>query len=140
MPRADIISAIEQGQLDDLLDYDELLTELLVDPSCLLSTLGFKEDHITFQPTLCVIPPVSHSLLTRTVHSKYDVGSKEYDTSYKQRSPRWCDRICEYLLSLKTTRCLPVLQCIVLRRLARFVHSYTAATRRLLLIIECVSS
>ena len=69
-----IISSIHAGDLASLLPHDQLLREIKLNLGCRLR--GFSEGPITFNPTY-----------------KYDLHSKEYDSSVKHRSPAWCDRI-----------------------------------------------
>ena len=68
------IAAVQSGQLDFLLQHDQLLKEVRYNRSFRLHT--FVEAPITFPPTY-----------------KYDRRSSEYDTSGKSRVPAWCDRI-----------------------------------------------
>ena len=72
--RDTLISAIHSGDLTTLLPHDQLLRELKSNLGFRLR--GFSEGPITFNPTY-----------------KYDLHSKEYDSSEKLRSPAWCDRI-----------------------------------------------
>jgi hypothetical protein len=74
MPRNTIIEAVKQGNLGKLLDRDQLLLSRKRNPG--LRLRAFTELPITFAPTY-----------------KYDVGTDNYDTSEKQRSPAWCDRL-----------------------------------------------
>lgn len=74
IPRHIIISAIQQNNLAKLLDRDQLLASRRKNPGFRLRS--FIEAPITFAPTY-----------------KYDVGTDEYDSSEKKRSPAWCDRI-----------------------------------------------
>jgi len=69
-----IISSINAGDIASLLPHDQLNREIKFNFGCRLR--GFTEGPITFSPTY-----------------KYDVHSKEYDTSVKHRSPAWCDRV-----------------------------------------------
>jgi endonuclease/exonuclease/phosphatase family metal-dependent hydrolase len=69
-----IISSVESGDLDHLLQHDQLLKEVKQNPYFRLR--NFKEQHITFAPTY-----------------KYDRNTSTYDTSSKRRAPAWCDRI-----------------------------------------------
>jgi hypothetical protein len=69
-----IVSSIQAGDLASLLPHDQLLREFKFKPGFRLR--GFSEGLITFKPTY-----------------KYDLHSEHYDSSEKQRSPAWCDRI-----------------------------------------------
>ena len=69
-----IISSINAGDQTSLLPHDQLLREVKSNLGFRLR--GFSEGPITFKPTY-----------------KYDLHSKEYDSSVKRRSPAWCDRI-----------------------------------------------
>lgn len=69
-----VINHVQAGHLEHLLQYDQLLHELKVNPAFRLHT--FSEAPITFAPTY-----------------KYDRHSTTYDTSEKRRIPAWCDRI-----------------------------------------------
>ncbi|KAJ5837116.1 Endonuclease/exonuclease/phosphatase [Penicillium robsamsonii] len=74
IPRNVIIDAVRQNNLPKLLDRDQLLASRRKNPGFRLRS--FTESPITFAPTY-----------------KYDVGTDEYDSSDKKRSPAWCDRI-----------------------------------------------
>ncbi|CDM29778.1 hypothetical protein DTO013E5_6137 [Penicillium roqueforti] len=74
IPRNVIIDAVRQNNLPKLLDRDQLLASRRKNPGFRLR--AFTESRITFAPTY-----------------KYDVGTDEYDSSDKKRSPAWCDRI-----------------------------------------------
>lgn len=74
IPRHVIINAIRQNNLPKLLERDQLLASRRKNPGFRLRS--FVEAPITFAPTY-----------------KYDVGSDEYDSSEKKRSPAWCDRV-----------------------------------------------
>jgi hypothetical protein len=74
MTRDSVISAVKQGNLAKLLDRDQLLLSRKRNPGMRLR--AFNEASITFAPTY-----------------KYDVGTDNYDTSEKKRSPAWCDRL-----------------------------------------------
>ena len=74
IPQHVIISAIRQNNLPKLLDRDQLLASRRKNPGFRLRS--FLEAPITFAPTY-----------------KYDVGTDNYDSSEKKRSPAWCDRI-----------------------------------------------
>lgn len=73
-PRDGVISELKRGQMTKLLERDQLLVSRRKNPGFRLR--AFEERPITFNPTY-----------------KYDVGTDTYDTSEKQRSPAWCDRI-----------------------------------------------
>ena len=74
LPRETVLYAIRRGDLEKLLDHDQLLTQRRKNPGFRLRP--FSEPPLTFAPTY-----------------KYNVGSEEYDTSEKKRTPAWCDRI-----------------------------------------------
>jgi hypothetical protein len=74
MPRNTVIQAVKDNNLPKLLDRDQLLLSRKRNPGFRLR--AFTEAPITFAPTY-----------------KYDVGTDNYDTSEKQRSPAWCDRL-----------------------------------------------
>jgi endonuclease/exonuclease/phosphatase family metal-dependent hydrolase len=74
IPRNVIIDAVRQNNLPKLLERDQLLASRRKNPGFRLRS--FTEAPITFAPTY-----------------KYDVGTDQYDTSEKKRSPAWCDRI-----------------------------------------------
>lgn len=74
IPRNVIIDAIRQNNLAKLLDRDQLLASRRKNPGFRLRS--FTEAPITFAPTY-----------------KYDVGTDQYDSSEKKRSPAWCDRV-----------------------------------------------
>lgn len=74
MPRNTIIEAVKARNLPKLLDRDQLLASRRKNPGFRLR--AFNEAPITFSPTY-----------------KYDVGTDQYDSSEKKRSPAWCDRL-----------------------------------------------
>ncbi|KAI8933278.1 hypothetical protein NX059_009906 [Plenodomus lindquistii] len=74
MPRNTVVAAVQQGNLQKLLERDQLLLSRKRNPGFRLR--AFNEMPINFAPTY-----------------KYDVGTDNYDTSDKQRSPAWCDRL-----------------------------------------------
>ncbi|KAF2728395.1 DNase I-like protein [Polyplosphaeria fusca] len=74
MPRNVVIEAVKQGNLPKLLDRDQLLLSRKRNPGFRLR--AFNEAPINFAPTY-----------------KYDVGTDNYDSSEKRRSPAWCDRL-----------------------------------------------
>ncbi|ROW09119.1 hypothetical protein VPNG_05705 [Cytospora leucostoma] len=74
MSRDTVVIAVKQGNLPKLLDRDQLLVARRRRPDFKLR--AFEEMPITFAPTY-----------------KYDVGTDDYDSSEKKRSPAWCDRL-----------------------------------------------
>ncbi|EDP51065.1 hypothetical protein KXX16_004951 [Aspergillus fumigatus] len=74
IPRNVIIEDIRNNNLAKLLERDQLLASRRKNPGFRLRS--FTEAPITFAPTY-----------------KYDVGTDEYDSSEKKRSPAWCDRV-----------------------------------------------
>ncbi|KAF4120683.1 hypothetical protein GMORB2_2686 [Geosmithia morbida] len=74
MSRDTVVGAVKQGNLAKLLERDQLLVARRRNPTFRLR--AFDEMPITFPPTY-----------------KYDVGTDQYDSSEKKRSPAWCDRI-----------------------------------------------
>ena len=74
MTRDAITNVLKGNNLEKLLDRDQLLLSQRRNPGFYLR--NFDEGQITFAPTY-----------------KYDVGTDEYDTSDKRRSPAWCDRV-----------------------------------------------
>jgi endonuclease/exonuclease/phosphatase family metal-dependent hydrolase len=74
IPRNVIIDAVRQNNLTTLLERDQLLASRRKNPGFRLRS--FIEAPITFAPTY-----------------KYDVGTDQYDSSEKKRSPAWCDRV-----------------------------------------------
>jgi hypothetical protein len=74
MPRNTVVAAVQQGNLAKLLERDQLLLSRKRNPGFRLR--AFNEAPINFAPTY-----------------KYDVGTDNYDSSEKQRSPAWCDRL-----------------------------------------------
>jgi hypothetical protein len=74
MGRDAVISALKSGNVDKLLERDQLLVSKRKRPGFRLR--AFHEMPITFAPTY-----------------KYDVGTDNYDSSEKKRAPAWCDRI-----------------------------------------------
>lgn len=69
-----VINAVKSGDLDHLLQHDQLLKEMRYNRGFRLRQ--FSEGPIAFAPTY-----------------KYDRGSDTYDTSDKRRCPAWCDRV-----------------------------------------------
>lgn len=74
MSRDTVVIAVKQNNLAKLLERDQLLVARRRNPAFKLR--AFDEMHIDFPPTY-----------------KYDVGTDNYDTSEKKRSPAWCDRL-----------------------------------------------
>lgn len=74
MSRDTVVGAVKQNNLGKLLERDQLLVARRRNPAFRLR--AFEELPITFAPTY-----------------KYDVGTDNYDTSEKKRSPAWCDRL-----------------------------------------------
>ncbi|RMJ23252.1 inositol polyphosphate phosphatase [Aspergillus sp. HF37] len=74
IPRNVIIEDIRNNNLPKLLERDQLLASRRKNPGFRLRS--FNEATITFAPTY-----------------KYDVGTDDYDSSEKKRSPAWCDRV-----------------------------------------------
>ncbi|OLN86901.1 putative inositol polyphosphate 5-phosphatase C9G1.10c [Colletotrichum chlorophyti] len=74
MSRDTVVIAVKQNNLAKLLERDQLLVAKRRNPAFKLR--AFDEMPITFAPTY-----------------KYDVGTDNYDTSEKKRSPAWCDRL-----------------------------------------------
>jgi len=74
MTRDNVVRSVRDNNLGKLLDRDQLLLSRKRNPGFRLRL--FQEMPITFAPTY-----------------KYNVGTDEYDTSEKKRSPAWCDRV-----------------------------------------------
>ncbi|KAF2427577.1 DNase I-like protein [Tothia fuscella] len=74
MTRDIVIREVNAGNLPKLLERDQLTLSKKRNPAMRLR--AFREMDITFAPTY-----------------KYDVGSDQYDSSEKKRSPAWCDRL-----------------------------------------------
>lgn len=74
LPRETVLSAIRRNDFEKLLEHDQLLGQRRKNPGFRLRP--FNEAPITFAPTY-----------------KYNVGTDDYDTSEKKRTPAWCDRI-----------------------------------------------
>lgn len=74
MSRDTVVTAVRANNLGKLLERDQLLVARRRNPAFKLR--AFDEMPITFAPTY-----------------KYDVGTDNYDTSEKKRSPAWCDRL-----------------------------------------------
>jgi phosphatidylinositol-bisphosphatase len=65
-------SLIKNGRYEDVLKFDQLRDQMQEGKVF----HGFTEGPITFRPTY-----------------KYDVNSDNWDSSEKNRSPAWCDRV-----------------------------------------------
>ncbi|KAL9083869.1 MAG: hypothetical protein Q9165_008339 [Trypethelium subeluteriae] len=74
MTRDSVVRAVKEQNLSKLLDRDQLLLSRKRNPGFRLR--AFNENPIGFAPTY-----------------KYDVGTDNYDSSDKKRSPAWCDRL-----------------------------------------------
>lgn len=74
MSRDTVVYAVKANNLTKLLERDQLLVARRRNPAFRLR--AFDEMPIQFAPTY-----------------KYDVGTDDYDTSEKKRSPAWCDRL-----------------------------------------------
>lgn len=74
MSRDTVVNAVRANNLAKLLQRDQLLLSRRKNPGFRLR--AFHELPIEFAPTY-----------------KYDVGTDNYDTSEKRRSPAWCDRL-----------------------------------------------
>ncbi|KAI1313150.1 Endonuclease/exonuclease/phosphatase [Xylaria venustula] len=74
MSRDTVVYAVKANNLTKLLERDQLLVARRRNPTFRLR--AFDEMPIQFAPTY-----------------KYDVGTDNYDTSEKKRSPAWCDRL-----------------------------------------------
>ena len=74
MGRDTVVKAVNANNFDKLLDRDQLLVSRRRNPAFRLR--AFQEQVIAFAPTY-----------------KYDVGTDRYDSSEKNRSPAWCDRL-----------------------------------------------
>jgi hypothetical protein len=69
-----VISAVRSGNIDTLLQHDQLTREMKLNRA--FRFRHFEEGPISFAPTY-----------------KYDRRSSEYDTGPKSRTPAWCDRV-----------------------------------------------
>ena len=74
MGRDTVVKAVNARNYAKLLERDQLLVSRRRNPGSRLRI--FNESPITFAPTY-----------------KYDIGTDNYDTSEKHRSPAWCDRL-----------------------------------------------
>ncbi|EGD82200.1 hypothetical protein PTSG_02873 [Salpingoeca rosetta] len=72
---ATIKAAVQKMNLEELLEHDQLRTQQRIGAAF----THFVEPAIAFAPTY-----------------KYDIGTSTFDTSEKQRSPAYCDRILFY--------------------------------------------
>jgi Endonuclease/Exonuclease/phosphatase family len=72
--RDKVVGSVKANELTNLLKMDQLLRSREKNPSFRLRV--FTELPITFAPTY-----------------KYNVGTNDYDTSEKRRTPAWCDRL-----------------------------------------------
>ncbi|TPX59296.1 hypothetical protein SpCBS45565_g07773 [Spizellomyces sp. 'palustris'] len=81
LPGSDVKALVSKGDIEQLLQFDQLLME----QSAKRAFNGFKEGPITFPPTF-----------------KYDIGTSRFDTSEKQRTPSFCDRILWFQNPLHT--------------------------------------
>ncbi|GAA5947295.1 hypothetical protein JCM3765_001612 [Sporobolomyces pararoseus] len=89
LPRAQVLSTLAKSPtaIQDLLAHDELIQLRQNNPSFRLRKL--QEAPICFPPTY-----------------KYDHNSSNYDTSPKQRTPSWCDRILWKSMRKESVRCI----------------------------------
>ncbi|GAA5978466.1 hypothetical protein JCM10908_004365 [Rhodotorula pacifica] len=89
LPREEVLHTLESSSnaIKELLQHDELTQLKKNDPHFRLR--DFKEAEITFPPTY-----------------KYDHFTDRYDTSKKQRTPSWCDRILWHSDQEKDVKCL----------------------------------
>lgn len=74
IPRNTVVDMIKRNELHKLLERDQIMVSRRRVSGFRLSP--FAEALITFAPTY-----------------KYDVGTDNYDSSEKRRSPAWCDRL-----------------------------------------------
>jgi hypothetical protein len=74
IPRNAVVDMIKRNEFSKLLERDQIMISRRRISGFRLSS--FAEAPITFAPTY-----------------KYDVGTDEYDSSEKRRSPAWCDRL-----------------------------------------------
>ncbi|XP_063713235.1 phosphatidylinositol 4,5-bisphosphate 5-phosphatase A-like isoform X2 [Symsagittifera roscoffensis] len=72
IPNLEVKRLVEEGQLQHLLNHDQLNFSIASGRSF----SPFQEGEICFPPTY-----------------KFNVGTQDYDTSEKKRKPAWCDRI-----------------------------------------------
>ncbi|GAA6006429.1 hypothetical protein JCM11491_004954 [Sporobolomyces phaffii] len=89
LPRADVLETLSNSStaIQDLLRHDELSQLRESDPSFRLRKM--EEAPICFPPTY-----------------KYDHNSPNYDTSPKQRTPSWCDRILWRSQRKESVKCI----------------------------------
>ena len=74
IPRNTVVDMIKRKEFSKLLERDQIMVSRRRVSGFRLSP--FAEAQITFAPTY-----------------KYDVGTDNYDSSEKKRSPAWCDRL-----------------------------------------------
>jgi hypothetical protein len=74
IPRNTVVDMIKRNEFNKLLERDQIMVSRRRVSGFRLSP--FAEAPITFAPTY-----------------KYDVGTDNYDSSEKKRSPAWCDRL-----------------------------------------------
>ncbi|KAJ9068326.1 hypothetical protein DSO57_1029940 [Entomophthora muscae] len=72
LPVKQVIDKVKEGNLEHLLRFDQLKLQQLSGKAF----SEFTEGPITFTPTY-----------------KYDIGTDNFDSSEKKRTPSWCDRI-----------------------------------------------
>ncbi|KWU44937.1 DNase I-like protein [Rhodotorula sp. JG-1b] len=89
LPRQEVLDKLDSSPnaIEELLQHDELTVLKKQDPHFRLR--DFEEAKITFPPTY-----------------KYDHFTDRYDTSEKQRTPSWCDRILWRTDKEKDVKCL----------------------------------
>ncbi|SCV67135.1 BQ2448_5781 [Microbotryum intermedium] len=90
LPRADVLRMTEAKEWDMLLRFDQLK----IQQKHKLAFADFVEAPITFPPTF-----------------KFDVGTSTYDTSEKQRTPSWTDRILWLSIKDEGVKCLEYKSC-----------------------------
>ncbi|KAJ1553151.1 hypothetical protein HK096_009027, partial [Nowakowskiella sp. JEL0078] len=74
LPRDTVLSLIKRKEWEGLMKHDQLLNQKRTNKNFALKEL--HEGNLEFPPTF-----------------KFDVGSADYDSSEKKRTPAWCDRI-----------------------------------------------
>lgn len=74
LDRETVIQLLQKKDMETLLQHDQLMIEMAKIKD--QSFAGFSEGKITFTPTF-----------------KFDVGTNDWDTSEKQRTPAWTDRV-----------------------------------------------
>ncbi|SGY38778.1 BQ5605_C003g02070 [Microbotryum silenes-dioicae] len=90
LPRADVLRMTEAKEWDMLLQFDQLK----IQQKYKLAFAEFVEAPITFPPTF-----------------KFDIGTLTYDTSEKQRTPSWTDRIMWLSIKNEGVKCLEYKSC-----------------------------